>query len=435
MFEIFESRNPSCPFNLIGINCQISMNMTSEKENTQHAVLQVKAFVYTLLIALATGFAHPYFLGFHPILQGILLGLVSGTIAGKLFSIHREKFRSRVEPYLLAGGLFLAFLIGQWMGLSLAYAENDWGFLCRAWLQNDFRDMVQWGLSPETGYYVDNISRGWWLFWFVLDAAVFYPVSLFSLRLAVKASRKQKRARGEWSVYRMLLLYACLLFSLYYLSKDAVSQNLQGIESWKQEMGADRMIEKVYNNIEGIVSNGLTQEAFALEDVVSTMAEEETLPFPEGHLMLAIQHLKDGNYFLAKADIDRAIYQTEGLDRRVTLEDGKRIHRDQFLAHLYEFRAKLLMKKDMDLAAERNLTIAIKLHEEYWLEENQIPDTGFYAHESEILNDAGYLPQFGFGACYYERYQIRLKLDDEQAKKDLEESAELGFQPPTPIGS
>lgn len=411
------------------------MNATSQKEDVQHAVSQVKAVVYTLLIALATGFAHLYFLGFHPILQGGLLGLVSGTIAGKLFSIHRDRFKTQVEPFLLAGGLFLAFLIGQWMGLSLAYAEDDWGFLCYAWLLDDFRDVVQWSLSATTGYYVEKMNRVWWLVWILADAALFYAVALFSLRLAVKASRKKKRSRGEWPIYRMLALYACLLFSLYYLSRDAVGENLQGIESWKQEMWADRMVERVYSNIEGVVSNGLTPEAFALEDVVESMNQQEDYPFPEGHLMLAMQHLRKGNYYLAKSDIDRAVYQTEGLDRRVTLENGARIHRDQFLAHLYEFRAKLLTQHEKDFAAERNLTIAIQLHEEFWTEENQIPESGFYAHEAEILEEAGYLPQFGLGPCYYERYLIRKQFDEEQAGKDLKEAMDLGFSPPPDSGS
>ena len=400
----------------------------STQVSTMRAVtIYAKALAYTLLIALVTGLAHPIFLGFHPLLQGLLLGLIAGTIAGKLLFINEYRFQSPLEPYLMSLGLVIAYLVGQWVGISLAFDHNDWGFLFNAWKLDEFRDMIQWRPFPVTGDYLGKAARGWWMFWFVADALLFFLVSRLSLGLASHASRKKKKhSSSEWPIYRMLAIYVCFVGSLYFFTKDAVGANLQGIRTWKQELWADGMVGKVYRNIEGLISDGLTPEAFALENVTETMKKQD-YPFPEGHLLLALEHIREGNLYLAKDDIDRAVFQTEDLKRRVTLESDERIDAEQFLAHLYQFRAKLVGKQDKDILAERNLILAINTLEEDTSGSSPVPDTGFYAHEREILKEAGYLPQFGLAACYYERYLVRLKIDADQAEQDLEKAVSLGF--------
>ena len=401
-------------------------NNSTQVSIVRTVTIYAKAVAYTLLIALVTGVAHPIFLGFHPLLQGSLLGLIAGTITGKLLFINEYHFRSPLEPYLISLGLLVAYLAGQWIGISLAFDHNDWGFLFTTWRLDEFRDMVQWRPLPTTGDYLDKVARGWWMFWFVADALLFFLISWFALGMASRVSRRKKRSSSEWPIYRMLAIYVCFLGSLYFFTKDAVESNLQGIQTWKQELWADSLVQEVYHNIEGLVSNGLTPEAFALEDVTETMKKKDYL-FPEGHLFLALKHIREGNFYLAKDDIDRAVFQTEGLKRRVTLESGERIDAEQFLAHLYQFRAKLISKLDKDLLVERNLILAINTLEEDTSGSSPVPDTGFYAHESEILRKAGYLPQFGLAACYYERYLIRLKIDADQAEQDLKKAVSLGF--------
>ena len=389
--------------------------------------IYAKAVAYTLLVALVTGVAHPIFLGFHPVLQGLLLGLIAGTIAGKLLLINEYRFRSPLEPYLISLALLIAYLAGQWIGISIAFDHNNWSFLLTTWKLDEFRDMIQWRPFPETGDYMDKVARSWWMTWFITDALFFFLVSRFSLNLAFHASRKKKkRSSSEWPIYRMLAIYICFVGSLCFFTKDTIGSNLQGIRTWKQELWADSMVTKVYRNIEGLVSDGLTPEAFALEDVTEAMNESD-YPFPEGHLLLALEHIRKANLYLAKDDIDRAIFQTEGLKRRVTLENGERIDADAFLPHLYQFRAKLVGKLDKDLLAEQNLILAINMLEDDASKSSPVSDAGFYAHEGEILNEAGLQPQFGLAACYYDRYLIRLKIDADQAEPDLKKALSLGF--------
>jgi hypothetical protein len=72
------------------------------------------------------------------------------------------------------------------------------------------------------------------------------------------------------------------------------------------------------------------------------------------------------------------------------------------------------------------------LHQADWPQESMIPQNGFFGRECTLLSGNNQ-PCFGFAACHYDRYLLRLQLGESaQAEDDLTNAISLGFEPDLP---
>lgn len=388
----------------------------------------VKAPAFTFTLSLAVGYGRLLFMGFHPVLQGLLLGLVMGTIAGKLFLVEGKPLKHTYEFILWTLALLIISTTGQLIGMKWALPEQNISFLIESWFLNDFRETLIWNPMVQTKGYAVAQNQVFWLTAQIADALAFAIAAGFALKKVKPSARRLKGNQSEWPVYRMVLLVSCFLFSLYYTSKPLIKENKKALTVWVEEIWSDQIMDTVYSSLSVLLAPNATPESYKIEDLIKS-ASSSKYPFPEGHLWLALKHIKKGSLFLAKDELDRAIFATERLSRKIKIPTGEKLNREQLLAHLYQLRAKLSLNKGKYLVSERDLTVAIFLHQDYWLKNNYISEHGLYPHESETLLNAQYSPHFGFGSCHYERYLARLNLDEKQALKDLEDARSLGYDP------
>ena len=227
----------------------------------------------------------------------------------------------------------------------------------------------------------------------------------------------------------MFLLVIAVYASALITQRDELKPNLRKIENWTNEVWSHHFLTNIFEHESALLLPDTDPLKIALEDTIEK-SKNMGRDFPEAHYLTAIEQLSKGNFYLARDELGRAILQTEQMTRRTWLEDGTAIHRDMLLAQLYQLRAKLALNKGNNLAAERDLTVAILIHQDFWLNTPTSLNQGYFKVETELLTRAGYHPDFGFGACHYERYLARKDIDTKQAQEDLKEAISLEYPVP-----
>jgi len=385
-----------------------------------------KILLYVLIVGFVSGYCRIVLIGFHPVLQGILLGLVMGTMCGKTLAIGQQVPSSRLFLRLLALFIGIGALVVHYFAIGYAIPDENASFLMLSWFANDMREIPQIIPHLGVGTLLEPVNRNAWMFANGLDAIAFIAALLFTLPQACKARLPQKESKANWQVYRMLFLVFALYGSVFITQRDQREPNLRKLENWTDEVWSRHYLQLVRERIDGLLLDESAPERIALEEAIDN-GKNMDREFPEGHYLTAIDQLSKKNYYLARDELGRAIFETEQMTRRTWLRDGTPIHRDLLLAQLYEMRAKMLLEKENGLAAERDLTVAIIIHKDFWPNEPDSLRDGFFKHQSGFLEAAGYSAHFGFGASHYGRYLARKLLGVNEAQDDLDEALSLDY--------
>ncbi len=386
----------------------------------------LKIITFVLILGFVSGYFRTMFLGFHPVLQGALLGLVMGTLAGKTLAIGGQIPKNSKLLLIFSLLISMAVIAVHYYAMGIALPASDISFILLSWHANDIREIPNFIPSIGIGSMLEAHDRLGWLVSSIVDAIILTTVVIFSLPQAAKAQKSGKRPQSTWKMNRMLFLFLGLYGSVLFTQKDQFSENSRKLVNWTDEVWSLHYLNLIYQNIDGVLQEDTGLERIQVEELLSKAADMDR-EFPEGHYLTAVEQLAKGNYYLAKDELGRSIFEAEQMTRRTWLEDGTFIHRDLLLANLYQLRAKLSLQKKNNLLAERDLSVAIFIYEDFWPE---IPDDlndGFFSPVPELLREAGYNSNFSFGACHYERYLARKTLDLKQAMEDLNEAKSLGY--------
>jgi len=388
-----------------------------------------KIILFTSLISFISGYFRIVLFGFHPVLQGALIGLALGTINGKTLAVGGQYPKNNWLIVLYGFLISLAALVIHYYAMGKAFPGSGASFLFLSWFANDMREIPQLIPTIGIGTMQEAVSRNLWLVAIVVDATAFFAALIYSMLQAGKSHKHAKNQKSEWKIYRMLLLVFALYGSVFITQKDSIKPNFRKLTNWTDEVWSHHYLELIYQHLDGINAADSDSQRLQLEDILRDAVSMKR-EFPEGHYLIAIEQLAKGNFYLARDELGRAIFATEQMTRRTWMEDGTVINRDMLLAQLYQLRAKLNLQKENFLAAERDLTVAIFIHKDFWLDTPDSMNRGFFRVEADFLNKANLDPTFGFGACYYERYLARKTLDAEQAMDDLKEAASYGYPVP-----
>ena len=389
----------------------------------------VKIILYLLLVGALSGYSRMVLFGFHPLLQGALLGLVLGTMCGKTLAIGAQVPKRIFTIRILALFIGVGSIVTHYYAVGFAIPKENTSFLMLSWFANDMREIPQLIPLLGIGTMLEPAGRNSWLFANILDVLAFLAFMQFSLPLACRSRLPKTTSKANWQVYRMLVLVIGVYGSAFVTQRDSLEPNLKKLKNWTDEVWAHHYLDLVRDNIDGVYMEDSEPTRIALEDAIQkgTGMDRE---FPEGHYFIALDQIAKGNYYLARDELGRAIFASEQMTRRTWLMDGTPIHRDLLLAQLYELRAKMLLKKENGLAAERDLTVSIFIHQDFWPDEPEALESGFFKHQSKLLLAADYSSIFGFASCHYERYLARKLLNVPEAADDLEEAVSLGYPVP-----
>ena len=386
----------------------------------------LKIIIFVLIVGFVSGYFRMMLLGFHPVLQGALLGLVMGTLGGKTLAIGEQIPKNSKFLHLFSFLISIAVIAVHYYAMGIALPASDTSFLLFSWHANDIREISNLIPSLGIGSMLEAHDRVLWLVSCIVDAIILTTVVIFTLPQAARTQKRGKNPQSSWKMYRMLVLFFGLYGSVLFTQKDQFGENSRKLVTWTDEVWSHHYLNLLYQNIDGVHQEDTGLERIQIEEVLLKAAAMDR-EFPEGHYLSAVEQLSKGNYYLAKDELGRSIFEAEQMTRRTWLEDGTAIHRDLLLANLYQLRAKLSLQKENNLLAERDLSVAIFIYEDFWPE---IPDDlndGFFRPEPELLKKAGYDSDFSFGACHYERYLARKTLDEKQAMEDLKEAKSLGY--------
>ena len=385
-----------------------------------------KITVIVALLACVSGYLRLLLVGFHPVLQGILLGLVIGTASGKVLRLGEQCPRTRTLRVGVGLGIAMLFIALHYLSMGWALPNANAGFLFFSWIENDVREIPKWMPSLGIGSMLESTHRAGWLSWIVADALVFVTVMLLAFRQALKRPGNVRKERA-WSVYRLVFFVLACYASVLWARSDSIAGNRRLLENWTDEVWSQHYLRRLFLHQDAaraaITDPGRIALETALEKALSMERE-----FPEGHLLQALNQLAKGNIHYARDELGRSILEAEQMTRRTWLMNGNALPRDLLLAQLYQIRAKISHQRQQLLAAERDLTVAIIVFQEYWPDIPEQLHQGFFPHTTAVLRDTGYSPVLGFAACHYERHRIRLELGDlPQAEQDLKEAKDLGF--------
>jgi hypothetical protein len=392
----------------------------------EYAIVKVgiRLAVIIPILGFLSGYARWSVLGFHPILQGALLGLVIGLVSGKLMNLEGIKIDQNWIIALLTSGFGAVFWVCYVWGSSFLFPDKNPFFILSALASNDLRESILLNPLSLRSSYDAQTPVSLWVSLSAIDVLSSLALAFFGIRQGLKGGRSKGK---RWKIYRLIFLPLIFLGVTLYAKRPAIEEGQKQIQEWYEEVYAFTFTKRLYELGDAITAPALSETFFELENHLQ-LSDSYKHELPERHYALALIHIFRKNYYSAKEEIDRGIYAAEQMSRQFYAPTGDAITRDILLAQLYQMRAKLHLEKDKFIPAERDLTVAILIYRDQWLIEQDMPKFGLLEGQTMILESAGHIAQVGFASSFYERHLARKTLDQDQAYKDLQEAVDLGFK-------
>lgn len=367
-----------------------------------------------LFLALGAMFAifRARFFGYSPVVESLFHGLLLGIIVGK--SNWTQHKGNRILGFILA---VVVTSMGYFFGLSVALQTSNLPtILVTALYESDLRETITWFPRFNIALYTNKISSE---LWFALNLAGFALWVLVTFLVAqISRGNSKQTTRNNRQILRLTFMTGVLALLVFFTQKEQFFRSQTNYELWQEELLAFPLVRDAFVREEGISMDASRTQKSALEQFLEDTSGMKSLP--EVRLLRTLHHLREGHVFLAEAELDRAIYDTENLNRDSLTSDNLPLWKDRLLIHLYHLRAKLNLHREQFLTAERDLTVAIILHKEQ-ISKNEWMNEGFFRNETETLEAFGIRAGFGLAECFFDRYVARKGLgDDVQSQVDLE---------------
>jgi hypothetical protein len=360
-------------------------------------------------------------LGVSPHPAGSFSGTPPGHVSWEVDGYGGSQNRAKLALWTITAVVIFGFWISYLWGSSYCFPSKSILFLLEACTANDMRDAILWNPLALAGDFSESVSRTGWILSTGLDVIASVVLFYLGLRNGLKSSTLSK---GRWKSYRLVVLPILFLGLALYVNRSEINDTRDRIENWYEEVYAFAYTEKLYQLASAVLEADTHPRAIELDSLFEA-GESLAISLPERHYLIALKQIKKGNEYYAKAELDRAIYAAEQMQRRFWGPTGEPLHRDILLAQLYQLRAKMNLQKAKFIVAERDLTVAIFIYRDWWLVEEKLPRHGLFEGQNEILKSAQYISDVGFASCFYERFLARKNLDAEQAEQDLREAASL----------
>lgn len=333
----------------------------------------LEAILHTVGISILTGLARFLVTSFVVGIQGMLVGGLSGAIAGQLMQSRPSMINTFGQRVRLALILSVAYLFGQWIGAGLALPGFDPLFLLEAILQDDLREVVTGTSVNSYTSFQEPVDPFWWSIFMILDTGLFAFLAMASINVFAGSPEELPRA-GERSSPpspvgrqrpRLRLparIYGLVFFAgwafLWFNSADTIARNQRGLKRWYEESWAHQTMLELRLQLPSYPVSVTSRETV---DRILAEALSGRHSFPEGYAIEAALLVRERKLEEALRRLETGEAGAETMGRSIKVHILGEAPPQLLRAHLAEARGRILWELDRLAEAELAFGRAIKI--------------------------------------------------------------------------